>query len=1001
MFKKSLVGSALLAFCVNAYPLGLGKLTVNSYLEQPLNLNMDLVVGQNDDLNTVTASVASDAEFAAAGITKQPFINDLVFEVVRDSNSTPFIKVTSKKPIGEPFVHLLIRVKWNSGELLREYTALIDPPVYAKEAPKPIVSPKSIGSDTVTVTGDSSASSVASTSVSSASLDGETSAQVSDGAGQYGPIQAGESLSLIAQELQSQFPDLSIYQIMYVLFRNNPDAFIDENINGLIKGSVLQFNTIEDIREASVNDGKELFSEHLARWTEQSASSQDGVKVSNDGQSGAGGASGSGSQASGSADSAKEFKVGSAEISSASQVSNSSSDGVEVALLKEQLADTESLLGSAKLENAELKDRIQELEGQLDDVNKLIALNDSNLADLQNQAKIANEQNAADSQTAADTQTTVETQPDEPTVSEPAVVDTPAIVPVPDDVKPDVSEQPTLPPKPVIPTQQEESILDKVMNFVGAFWKILAGLGLALLALIGLALFKKRQSESDFEDSVSGIEDMDLETKSSTVSTDFQTAETTVTKESSFLTVYSDSEVVVHADEIDPIAEADVYIAYGRDEQGEEVLLEGVRKFPNRPDIKLSLLKLYMKRKDVSKFESLAEELYAAGENDNPDIWNKVVEMGQGLAPENPLFKSEGGAPAVDGAAAAVSTAAIAGAAAEAKSLLEDIKQDEDTVDDDLIEIEPATSSVESAGLDDIDFQVEDAGIQDAPTVEIDLDLGAEEDVSIEIASDNEDSISLGEDLTQTEMIDLDLDLNLEGLDASTLENDDDLLVVDESESEVSLLESDASFVETSVENASIDNVIEFDDSYEAGQEMEMDLTNFDLKDSDKEVATAASVEEPEIDVVTAEEAEIQLEDTVLVDNEDDEFEILTEEEPEISFENIQLDEPKAEPEVEELAEVAIGEDLSELDMDSLEPVIEEDGANNFDEPLSIQLEDVTLDVTPDAEVADPNTQLELAKVFIELDDVSGAREILDELLRTDDAAVKKEAKDILKTLES
>jgi len=264
----------------------------------------------------------------------------------------------------------------------------------------------------------------------------------------------------------------------------------------------------------------------------------------------------------------------------------------------------------------------------------------------------------------------------------------------------------------------------------------LVGGGLAgLLALIlgGIAL-SRRKSSSEFEDTMSGFSDMTpadnkLSPDTETVSADFKTTETTITKESSFLTVYSDSEVVVHADEIDPIAEADVYIAYGRDEQGEEVLLEGVRKFPNRPDIKLSLLKLYLK----------AENLYADGQQDNPDIWSKVVQMGSELSPENPMYQDTGSnAPIANldsalekqdsniakAAPVAASAAAIAAAANEAKSLL----ADDVAAIDDTLEITSLDNELDV----DLDFDKVDDVINVEDTV-LDLDTDLSDEISFDI----------------------------------------------------------------------------------------------------------------------------------------------------------------------------------------------------------------------------------------------------------------------------
>jgi len=82
------------------------------------------------------------------------------------------------------------------------------------------------------------------------------------------------------------------------------------------------------------------------------------------------------------------------------------------------------------------------------------------------------------------------------------------------------------------------------------------------------------------------------------------------------------------------------------------------------------------------------------------------------------------------------------------------------------------------------------------------------------------------------------------------------------------------------------------------------------------------------------------------------------------------------------------------------EPEVKGPGVD-FDEPLSIQLEDVSLDITPQGELADPATQLELAKVFIELDDMSGAKEILDTLVDVKEDGIKSEVTRLLKSIKS
>jgi pilus assembly protein FimV len=116
--------------------------------------------------------------------------------------------------------------------------------------------------------------------------------------------------------------------------------------------------------------------------------------------------------------------------------------------------------------------------------------------------------------------------------------------------------------------------------------------------------------------------------------------------DTSFLSDFSHGGMgtIHHTDEVDPVAEAEVYLAYGRDEQAEEILKEAVTKDPARHELKQKLLEIYHHRNDLRSFETLAEELYAALGGKGGKVWEKVEEMGRKMNPNNPMFR--GGAPA-------------------------------------------------------------------------------------------------------------------------------------------------------------------------------------------------------------------------------------------------------------------------------------------------------------------------------------------------------------------
>ena len=97
--------------------------------------------------------------------------------------------------------------------------------------------------------------------------------------------------------------------------------------------------------------------------------------------------------------------------------------------------------------------------------------------------------------------------------------------------------------------------------------------------------------------------------------------------------------------EVDPLTEADVFMAYGRYEAAEERLNEAIRHDPNRGELRVKLLELFSTTKNKKAFETAAEDYYATlgGQTGSNPLWQKVVSMGSDIAPNNPLFKGGSG----------------------------------------------------------------------------------------------------------------------------------------------------------------------------------------------------------------------------------------------------------------------------------------------------------------------------------------------------------------------
>ena len=740
LLKTNLVAIALAAllFSSNLFALGLGTMEVSSNLDQPLEGLIQLRVSDGDDINSIVAKIASREDFEKLGIAYPSYMKDISLSLDTIDGDNVIRVISNNVVIKEPFIHFLVRIDWSGGSFLREYTALIDPPTYAAETPKSLSQPRWVGSDQSyqaedypelevediassadenyetealdeifnDVDVDSETSYQDSYEEESFDSDDTVSAENADDSysdidsdynnntlptdAQYGPVESGESLSLIAAELQRQFPDLSIYQIMQVLFEENRGAFIDENINGLLAGVVLNIGDLDAIRAVDVAQAKQFFFDQLTEWDPSSllpaSSSDDGLSVAQNQYSDEGADDlydFDTSNTDFSDTSTDSFQVG-ASTESQSLITGSDGDNRagEVLVLQQQIADLESSLSSSSLENIELSERISLLEGQLSDMNRLISLDveDADLAGVE--ATLAEQNNANDlfvddllldsdentemlNSSAVDLANSEDLINDFDSNSEADLLTDDEFVNVDDgtdvinndsgieSVLDSVDDETTITDLSIddstaslatgtstinSKSKKDDGFFSRILE--DSKWLIMGGVGGLLLIGLGILIIRRRRADEEFEISMLSIETQSESiNKASEAATISEVNEGSQDRETSFLTVYSDSDAVVQADEVDPIAEADVYIAYGRDEQAEEVLLDGIVRKPERVDIKQKLLGLYHKNSNIEGFERMAEELYSQKDHLTSSIWQQVSLMGKDIAPDNPLFE--------------------------------------------------------------------------------------------------------------------------------------------------------------------------------------------------------------------------------------------------------------------------------------------------------------------------------------------------------------------------
>jgi pilus assembly protein FimV len=228
-----------------AQSLGLGEIRLNSYLNQPIDAEIALSIAAPAELETLRVELASAEAFSRYGLARPAFFDELRFQVRRTGPSSAVVQVSSTRPVVEPFLTFLLEARWSGGRALREYTVLLDPPVFLP------------GATTETVPAAPAPAAAA-----------PRPAPVDYGP-EYGPVQRNETLWAIAQRVR---PDesLSTNQVMIALFRANPNAF-DGNINRLRAGVVMRVPSRQEMAAASAAEATAEVRRHTQEWRQAAA----------------------------------------------------------------------------------------------------------------------------------------------------------------------------------------------------------------------------------------------------------------------------------------------------------------------------------------------------------------------------------------------------------------------------------------------------------------------------------------------------------------------------------------------------------------------------------------------------------------------------------------------------------------------------------------------------------------------------------------------------------
>ena len=590
---------------ITANSAALGDASVRSALGQRLDAEVDIASLTSAEAESVSVKLAPPELWASAGIDLGALQRSLRLSVEK-KEGRHLVRIASDIAVNEPFMHLLIELSASGVRTIRQYVLLIDPPVL-------ITAPNTVANAAPAAPASSPVG--AASKASPSAISGEEKPADSSNGQQY-RVKRGETLRSIAQQLQ---PDgVQLEQVMVSLLNLNPDAFVGNNLHRLRSGSLLTVPAAEAIQAIEPEKARQTLRVQTAdflRYQRQLAERS---------------ATRTGTTATVPADSAPKANLQSSSGSVSVKVTEPAPPPVAQDKLTLSAPGAKDVASNSASNGMTAKEAVEKLASDkaLADANARIAALEKNIGDMQTLLDMK-------SQPLSEAQQRAE--------------QTPATKPSPAKASPVASESapaPAVPPSPAAaPTSS--TITEDVLALAQLDPIISASAAAGLLVLALLWRRQRRTSVAGDELSPSPIEP----TMSPTVIGEAGGRQID-TAHSVFHSNFVPSVSQIDMSEVDAVAEADVYIAYGRDEQAEEILLDALRVHPERHALRVKLLEIYAARHDHQRFGTVAAELRLLTHGQGPD-WARAAQIGQSLEPDNHLYKSL--ASSVDAAAGSTS----------------------------------------------------------------------------------------------------------------------------------------------------------------------------------------------------------------------------------------------------------------------------------------------------------------------------------------------------------
>ncbi len=642
-----------------AAALSLGRIMVQSALGEPLRAEIEILEISEDEASSLRPRVALPDTFRASGMEYSSALNGLQISLQKRGNGQQYLRLSNSRAVNEPYVDLILEANWSSGRIVRDYTMLFDPPVLngsqtvvvpqapqvssvpiriapppapaeaaapapapvpVPETPAPASQPTESAAAPATEAAAKPASDAASAPAPATTAEPQKSVEPPPPAvagRERITVKAGDTAGKLA--LNQKPADVSLDQMLVAMLRSNPEAFIGGNVNRLRKGAVLDMPGAEDAQATPADEARQILQTQSKDFNEFRRRLASSVPASPE--------AAADRKTSGAVQTQVEEKK---PATTAPDKLTLSKGAVQAKAPEDKLAKERSAKDAAA--------RTEELS--------------KNVAELEKLSKAATPAPAP----------APATKPAAPAVPAAApVASAPVATPAP---APQVAAAPVTPPAaaPVaaasapkaaapaprpaasapmpVPVAEEPSLLDELMD--NPLIPAAAGGLVALLA--GFAFYRSRQRKNAGQVDSAYLESR-LQPDSFFGASGGQRVDTNDNGASSSSSmVYSPSQLDA-GDDVDPVAEADVYLAYGRDLQAEEILKEALRNHPSRVAIHQKLLEIYAKRRDVKNFSVIAKEAYKVTGGSGSE-WEHICELGRGIDPNNEAYQPGGEPPA-------------------------------------------------------------------------------------------------------------------------------------------------------------------------------------------------------------------------------------------------------------------------------------------------------------------------------------------------------------------